>query len=100
MATTRNFELGLLPERKLNWRMVLSSYGVELIVVFLFINASLIWPERLQIERNYHVTELIPFPTLQPKPIEVKTPPVVHAKMLPPAPAPIERPRLLSLIHI
>jgi TonB family protein len=87
MATPNSFQLGLLPERKMDWRTVASSYGLQVLLVILLINMGLIWPDRLSLARTYHVTELIPMPSLQPKPFEVKTPPaIVHAKLLPRAP--------------
>lgn len=76
------FQLGLLPERNLSWRTLVTSYGVEIVLVLLLINVGLIWPDRLQLARTYHVTELIPIPSLQPAPIEPK--PVFHAKLQPP----------------
>jgi TonB family protein len=39
----------------------------------------------LQLIHNYHVTELIPLPSVQPKPIRIKQP-KLQAKLLPPAP--------------
>jgi TonB family protein len=94
MATPNSFQLGLLPERKMDWRTVASSYGLQVLLVILLINMGLIWPDRLSLSRTYHVTELIPMPSLQPKPFEVNTPPViVHAKLLPRAPV-FEKPKL------
>ena len=94
MATPNSFQLGLLPERKMDWRTVASSYGLQVLLVILLINMGLIWPDRLSLARTYHVTELIPMPSLQPKPFEVKTPPaIVHAKLLPRAPV-FESPKL------
>jgi TonB family protein len=94
MATPNSFQLGLLPERKMDWRTVASSYGLQVLLVILLINMGLIWPDRLSLARTYHVTELIPIPSLQPKPFEVKAPPaIVHAKLLPRAPV-FESPKL------
>jgi TonB family protein len=81
-----DFKLGLLPERKMDWRTLATSYGLEVLLVLLLINIGLIWPDSLQIARKYHVTELIPMPSLQPKAFKVKPAPVMHAKLLPPAP--------------
>jgi TonB family protein len=92
MATANNFELGLLPERKVNWRTLATSYGAEIILVLILINVGLIWPERLQFTHDYHVTELIPLPSLQPKPYVMKAPPM-HVKLLPPVP--FERPHMV-----
>jgi TonB family protein len=83
MATAHSFELGLLPERKLNWRSFVTSYGFVVFMVLIVVNLGLIWPERLQLHR-YYVTELIPLPSVQPKPIKIKQPPL-RAKLLPPA---------------
>ncbi|MBZ5721603.1 MAG: energy transducer TonB [Acidobacteriia bacterium] len=80
-----DFKLGLLPERKMDWRTLATSYGLEVLFVLLLINIGLIWPDSLQIARKYHVTELIPMPSLQPKAFKPKAPPVVHAKLLPPS---------------
>jgi TonB family protein len=89
MATANHFELGLLPERKLNWKTFISGYGCVLFLIVAIINIGLIWPERLYLKHNYHVTELIPLPSLQaPKPIKVKAPPL-RANLLPPAPLPV-----------
>src|SRR5437764_12903842 len=76
------FQLGLLPERKISWRTLVTSYGLEIVMVLLLINVGLVWPDRLQLAQKYHVTELIPIPSLQPKALEPK--PVLRAKLLPP----------------
>ncbi len=87
MATPDGFQLGILPERKLDRRALATSYGLVTLLIVLMINIGLIWPDRLDITRQYHVTELIPMPRLQPEPLKVKTPPrPMQAKLLPPAP--------------
>ena len=87
MATPSSFRLGLLPERKMDWRTLATSYGVQVVLVILLINIGMIWPDRLQIAQKYHVTELIPMPSLQPKPLKMKQPQSqLHAKLLPRAP--------------
>jgi TonB family protein len=94
MATPDGFQLGLLPESKLNRRALAGSYGLVTLLIVLMINAGLIWPERLDVRRQYHVTELIPMPSLQPKPLKMKVPPrTTLAKLLPPAPV-FETPKL------
>src|SRR5262249_18894423 len=77
--------LGLLPEKKLDWRTLLSSYGAEALAAFLLINVSLIWPERLAISQKFHVTELIPLPSLHPEPPPKPKAPPVRVKLLPAA---------------
>jgi len=96
MATPRNFQLGLLPERKMDWRTLATSYGLEILFIIFLLFASLIWPERLQLRRSFAVTELIARPDLEPKEIKVKKTPkkVLEAKLLPPAPV-FEKPRLI-----
>ena len=87
MATPTNFKLGLLPEHRMDWRTLATSYGFEILVIVLLINIGFIWPERLQLAQKYQVTEIIPMPSLQPKAFKPKTPhPVLHAKLLPKAP--------------
>jgi TonB family protein len=95
MATAYSYQLGILPERKISWRTFVSSYGLVVLLIIVVINIGLIWPDRLVIKQNFHVTELIPLPsTQQPKPIQPKTPKVV-AKLLPKVPLPVfETPKL------
>ncbi len=85
MATPNNFQLSLLPERRMDWRTLATSYGIEVLLILFLINVGLIWPDRMQIAQKYHVTEIIPMPGLQPKPLQPKkAPPVLKAKLLPP----------------
>ena len=89
MAMPDEFQLGLLPERKMDWRTLATSYGFEILLVLLLHNIGMIWPDRLNIVKNYHITELIPIPRTQPRPFRMKKP-ALRAKLLPPAqfPAP------------
>ena len=75
MATARGFQLGLLPERKINKRALATSYALVTLALLIVINLGLILPEKLQLAQ-YHVTELIPMPSLRPEPapIKVRTP--------------------------
>jgi len=87
MATPDSFQLGILPERKIDRRALAASYAFVVLLIIIVINIGLIWPDRLNLVRKYHVTELIPMPSLQPKAFKMKPPPrVVKAKLLPPAP--------------
>jgi TonB family protein len=87
MATSVGFQLGILPERKMDRRALAASYGLLVLLVILMINIGWIWPDSLNIARQYHVTELIPMPSLQPEPLKVKTPSrTLRAKLLPKAP--------------
>jgi TonB family protein len=96
MATPyRGFQLGLLPERKINKRALATSYGLVTLAVLLFINLSLLLPEKLQLTQ-YHVTELIPMPSLRPEPAPIKPKPQVKAKLLPAVKLPVfEQPKLV-----
>jgi len=85
MATAfGGFQLGLLPERKINKRAMVTSYALVTFLLLIVINLGLIMPEKLQLTA-YHVTELIPMPSLRPEPppppVEVK--PEVRPKLLP-----------------
>jgi len=89
------FQLGLLPERKVNKRAMVASYGFVTLVLLIFINLSLLLPERLQLQ-TYHVTELIPMPSLRPEPELIKPAPEVTPKPLPAVKlAEFEQPKLL-----
>ena len=50
MATAyRGFQLGLLPERKINKRALATSYGLVALVLLIVINLGLLLPEKLQL---------------------------------------------------
>jgi TonB family protein len=80
----RGFQLGLLPEKKWDWRAFAASYGLVTALVIFFMLFGLIIPDTLQLASNYHVTELIPRPALKPQRLPKAKP--LHAKLLPPAP--------------
>lgn len=96
MATAyRGFQLGLLPERKVNKRAMATAYGLVALVLLIVINIGLLLPEKLQLTQ-YHVTELIPMPSLRPEPEPVKVAPEVKPKLLPAVKIPVmEQPKLL-----
>ena len=74
MATSqRGFQLGILPERKIDRRALVTSYTLMVLLTLLLINIGVLFPDRLQL-KPYHVTELIPLPSLRPEPapVEVK----------------------------
>lgn len=94
MPTTDGFQLGILPERKLDRRALAAAYGLLILLIIVMINIGWIWPDSMNISRNYHVTELIPMPSLQPKPLKMKPPPrTLRAQLLPKAPV-FEAPKL------
>ena len=95
MAGYRGFQLGLLPERKVNKRAMAIAYGIVAFLVLVVINVSIFLPEKLQLAQ-YHVTELIPMPSLRPEPEPIKVEPVVKPRLLPAVKLPVfEQPKLV-----
>jgi TonB family protein len=98
MATAyRGFQLGLLPERKVNKKALAYAYGVVAFALLIVVNINLIFPESLHLTQ-YHVTELIPMPSLRPEPPPepIKVKPEVHPKLLPAVKIPVfEQPKLI-----
>ena len=100
MATSpQAFQLGLLPEHKIDKRAVATGYTLLVLLLLLLIHIGLLFPDHIQL-RQYRVTSLIPLPALQPEPPPepVKTEPVtpepVKAKVLPPKPV-LEEPKVI-----
>jgi len=96
MATVYGgFQLGLLPERKINKRALVTSYALVSLLLLIVINIGLIFPEKLQL-RQYHVTEMIPMPSLRPEPAPIEVKPEVKVKLLAVAKLPVfEQPKLV-----
>ena len=96
MATAYGgFQLGLLPERKINKRALATSYSLVALVLLIVINLGYLLPEKLEL-RQYHVTELIPMPALRPEPVPIKVAPEVRPKLLPAVKLPVfEQPKLV-----
>jgi TonB family protein len=96
MATAYGgFQLGLLPERKINKRALATSYSLVALVLLIVINLGYLLPEKLEL-RQYHVTELIPMPALRPEPVPIKVAPEVHPKLLPAVKLPVfQQPKLI-----
>ena len=90
----RGFQLGLLPEKKWDWRTFATSYGMLSALILLLLLVNLLMPEELRTNLNFHVTELIPRPSLRPEPPPPPKPLPVHAKLLKPAPV-FEAPKLV-----
>lgn len=93
MAAAVEYHLGLLPERKINWRAFAGSYGFVGLLLLLLLGFGLLFPQRMQVARTYMVTELIARPDVEPKPVEIQQP-KIKAKPLPPPPA-FEAPKLV-----
>ena len=93
MATPQHsFQLGILPERKIDKRALAASYAFMVLLLLLLVNLGLLFPDKLQL-KPYRVTELIPLPSMRPEPAPVKAKPV-KTKLLPPAPV-FDRPKLV-----
>jgi len=90
----REFQLGLLPEKKWNWRTFAASYGILTGLILLLIVVGIMATDTLIPLVSYHVTELVPRPSLRPEPPRRPKPLPLHAKLLPPAPV-IETPKLI-----
>ncbi|MGC2248753.1 MAG: hypothetical protein WA609_19270, partial [Terriglobales bacterium] len=84
-TVNREFKLGILPEKKWDWRTFAASYGFVTACAALLCFFGILMPDTLKVAMNYHVTELIPRPALRPERIR-KLPPKVQAKLLPPDP--------------
>jgi TonB family protein len=95
-TSNRDFRLGLLPEKKWDWRTFVASYGIVTLFILFLIFFGIIMPDTLKIMPNYHVTELIPLPALKPEALPKPKPLPVHPKLLPPTPAPVfQTPKLV-----
>src|SRR5580765_2162325 len=79
----REFRLGLLPEKKWNWRTFATSYGLLVCFILLILLFGVLMPAELKTNLNFHVTELIPRPSLRPEPPPPPKPLPVRAKLLP-----------------
>src|ERR1700688_457948 len=95
MATSQQeFQLGILPERKIDRRAVAIGYSVIALLFLILIYVGLLFPESIQLQQ-YRVTSLIPLRSMRPEPEPVKVKPIeVRAKLLPPAPV-FDQPRLV-----
>ncbi|HTU40574.1 MAG TPA: energy transducer TonB [Candidatus Aquilonibacter sp.] len=100
MATSpQGFQLGLLPERKIDKRAVATGYTLLLLLLLLLINIGLLFPEHIQL-RQYRVTSLIPLPALKPEPppepvkTEAPKPEPIRAKVVPTEPV-LEAPKVI-----
>jgi len=87
MATPDKLNFGLLPERRMDWRTLATSYGIEVFFIMLLLGAGFFFPDTLRLRQKYTTTELIPRPDLRPEPVRPKPKlrhPVVIPKLSPP----------------
>ena len=86
MARPDKLEFGLLPERRMDWRTLATSYGIEHFSFFCCWSWVL-FPDTLRLKQKFTVTELVPRPDLKPEPVKPKAKvrhPVVVPKLPPP----------------
>jgi len=81
MRSNERLTLGLLPEKKLDWRKFLLSYGIVTFLLVCLLMSRLIWPDRMTIWSKYTVTEVVPRPDLVPEKPIVKPQP--RTRLLP-----------------
>ena len=72
MATPGKLQFGLLPERRIDWRTLATSYGIELFLLLMLVSAGFFFPDTLRLRQRYTVTELIPRPDLRPEAVKPK----------------------------
>ncbi len=90
----RGFQLGLLPEKKWDWRTFATSYGLLSALILLLAIVGIMSQDSLISAVNYHVTELVPRPSLKPEALPKAKPLPLHAKLLP-APPVFQAPKLI-----
>ena len=87
----QSLTLGLLPEHKINWRSLATSYSGLILLLLLLINLGLFFPDKIQLQK-YHISSWIPV-ALKPPAAEPPRRQIAH-KLLPPAPLPTVAPKL------
>src|SRR5438270_6476180 len=81
MYSNQTLTLGLLPEKKRDWRSFLFGYSICLSALLLVLFARLIWPEHMTSAARFTVTDIIARPDLVPEKTEFK--PQKVTKLLP-----------------
>src|SRR5213592_4314300 len=82
MPSRETLTLGLLPERKRNWRTFVVSYTGCAVIVMMLLCIHLIWPDRMSTWAKYTVTEIVPRPDLVPEKPVIRPKPKI-TKLLP-----------------
>ena len=67
--------IGLLPEKRLDWRKFVLGYAVLLLALSFLAVAHLIWPDRISPLANYTVTEIIRGPQRAREKLQARTKP-------------------------
>jgi TonB family protein len=85
MNSPETMQLGLLPERRLNWRAMAASYGSVALLLLFLVLFGLLFPDRLPLTGRYQVTQLVTTPVSEPKPVKVRVQhQMLEAKVTPP----------------
>ncbi len=93
MSLPETMQLGLLPEKRLNWRALAASYGSLALLVLFLVLFGLVFPDRLLLSGRYEVTQLVTAPVSEPKPMKMRVEHrVLEAKVTPPV---FEAPKLV-----
>jgi TonB family protein len=92
MRSNEPLTLGLLPDKKLDWRKFVLSYGICFFLLLCLLISRLLWPDHMSVWAKFTVTEIIPRPDLVPEKPVVKAKPKI-AKLLPEAK--FETPKLI-----
>ena len=82
MRSNEKLTLGLLPDKRLDWRKFVLSYGAVTFALLFLLLAHLLWPDRMDIWAKFTVTEIVPRPNLSPEKPVVQPKPKV-TKLLP-----------------
>jgi len=84
MRSNEPLTLGLLPDKKLDWRKFVLSYGICFFLLLCLLISRLLWPDHMSVWAKFTVTEIIPRPDLVPEKPVVKAKPKI-TKPLPEA---------------
>jgi len=84
MRSNEPLTLGLLPDKKLDWRKFVLSYGICFFLLLCLLISRLLWPDHMSVWAKFTVTEIIPRPDLVPEKPMVKAKPKI-TKPLPEA---------------
>jgi TonB family protein len=82
MPSNDTLTLGLLPDKKLDWRKFVLSYGIVLFLLLCLLISRLLWPDHMSVWAKFTVVEIIPRPDLVPEKPIVRAKPKI-AKLLP-----------------
>ncbi|HEX6804069.1 MAG TPA: energy transducer TonB [Terriglobales bacterium] len=91
MRANEPLTLGLLPDKKLDWRKFVLSYGLVIFALLFLLLSNLLWPDHMPIWTKFSVVEIIPRPNLVK---DIPTPKPKITKLLPPPPK-FETPKLI-----